>query len=140
MREVKSVIRIKSYERGSIYSRHQISRQEWRFDAIEEQRFRSTNSFSSGQENPSVEKLLNRKRKRRRKNNSTTLPSGSKSAKQHLDKNISVIPAAIYRPQVPVVSQSENSSCLERTSPVSQSYSHLTVEREPVGTAQIHWI
>ena len=40
--------------------------------------------------------------------------------------------------QVPVVSQPENSSCLERTSAVSLSYSQLTVEREPVSTAQVN--
>ena len=37
-----------------------------------------------------------------------------------------------------MVSQQENSGCLERTSAVSLSYSHLTSEREPVGTAQVH--
>ena len=44
----------------------------------------------------------------------------------------------VASPQVPVVSQPENSGCLERTSAVSQSYSQLTVERELVGTAQVH--
>ena len=37
------IIRKRNY-----FSHHQISRQEWRIDAIEEQRFRSTNSNSSG--------------------------------------------------------------------------------------------
>ena len=41
----------KKYTKEEVfYSCHQVSRQEWRIDAIEEQRFRSTNSFSSGQE------------------------------------------------------------------------------------------
>ena len=57
--------------------------QEWRIDAIEELRFRSTNSFSSGQERSFFRREpLNRKPKRK-KNKSSTLPSGPKSAKQH---------------------------------------------------------
>ena len=37
-------------------------------------------------------------------------------------------------PQAPVVSQPENSGCLDRTSPVSQSHRHLPIEEK---TAQI---
>ena len=37
-----------------------------------------------------------------------------------------------------MVRQPEKSGSLERTSSVSQSFSHLTIEREPVGTAQVH--
>ena len=44
----------------------------------------------------------------------------------------------VASPQVPVVRQPEKSGCMERTSAVSQSYSHLTIEREPDGTAQVH--
>ena len=44
----------------------------------------------------------------------------------------------VASPQISVVRQPEKSGCLERTSAVSQSYSHLTIEREPVGTAQVH--
>ena len=44
----------------------------------------------------------------------------------------------VASPQVHVVRQPEKSGSLERTSSVSQSFSHLTIEREPVGTAQVH--
>ena len=44
----------------------------------------------------------------------------------------------VASPQIPVVRQPEKSGSLERTSSVSQLYSHLTIEREPVGTAQVH--
>ena len=44
----------------------------------------------------------------------------------------------VASPQVHVVRQPEKSGPLERTSSVSQSFSHLTIEREPVGTAQFH--
>ena len=44
----------------------------------------------------------------------------------------------VASPQVHVVRQPEKSGSLERTSSVSQSSSHLTIEREPVGTAQVH--
>ena len=44
----------------------------------------------------------------------------------------------VASPQVHVVRQPEKSGFLERTSSVSQSTSHLTIEREPVGTAQVH--
>ena len=44
----------------------------------------------------------------------------------------------VASPQAPVVSQPEpeNSSCLQRTSGVSQSFRYLTIERE-IGTAQV---
>ena len=41
----------------------------------------------------------------------------------------------VASPQVDVVRQPEKSGSLERTSSVSESFSHLTIEREPVGTA-----
>ena len=44
----------------------------------------------------------------------------------------------VASPQVHVVRQPEKSGSLERTSSVSQSFSHLTIEREPVGTAHVH--
>ena len=44
----------------------------------------------------------------------------------------------VASPQVNVVRQPKKSGSLERTSSVSQSFSHLTSEREPVGTAQVH--
>ena len=44
----------------------------------------------------------------------------------------------VASPQVPVVRQPEKSGGLERTSSVSQSFSHLTIERGPVGTARVH--
>ena len=44
----------------------------------------------------------------------------------------------VASPQVHVVRQPEKSGPLERISSVSQSFSHLTIEREPVGTAQVH--
>ena len=37
-----------------------------------------------------------------------------------------------------MVSQQENYGCLQRKSAVSQSYSHLTIERELARTAQVH--
>ena len=50
---------------------------------------RQTASHQDKKEVSSEEKLLNRKRKpKRRKNKSSTLPSGSKSYKQHSDKKI----------------------------------------------------
>ena len=48
-----------------------------------------TVSHQDKKEVSSKEKLLNRKRKRR-KNKSSTLPSGSKSAKQHSDTKVQV--------------------------------------------------
>ena len=44
----------------------------------------------------------------------------------------------VASPQVHVVRQPEKSGSLERTSSVSRSFSHLTIEREPVGSAQVH--
>ena len=44
----------------------------------------------------------------------------------------------VASPKIPVVRQPEKSGSLERTSSVSQSSSHLTIEREPVVTAQVH--
>ena len=44
----------------------------------------------------------------------------------------------VASPQVHVVRQPEKSGSLEHTSSVSRSFSHLTIEREPVGTAQVH--
>ena len=43
----------------------------------------------------------------------------------------------VASPQSSVVSQSENSSCLDSTSAVSQSSRYLTIEREVVGRAQV---
>ena len=43
----------------------------------------------------------------------------------------------VASPQITVVSQPENSGCLDRTSSVTESNKHLTVEGESVNTAQV---
>ena len=44
----------------------------------------------------------------------------------------------VASPHVHVVRQPEKSGSLDRTSSVSQSFTHLTIEREPVGTVQVN--
>ena len=44
----------------------------------------------------------------------------------------------VASPQVHVVRQPEKSGSLERISSISRLYSHLTIGRAPVGTAQVH--
>ena len=43
----------------------------------------------------------------------------------------------VARPQITVVSQLENSGFLDRTSSVSESNRHLTIEGDSVNTAQV---
>ena len=91
------------------FSHYQLSRQEWRIDAIEELRFRSANSNSSENRELSFDDKLPNKRRRRRKNKSS---NASRSASQHTDmklKDSSNVRLAQQRPKkkssAPVASQ-----------------------------------
>ena len=94
LREMKSVIRIKLYERGSIFTlvtkfpaKNGESRPLKNYTSG-----RQTASHQDKKKVSSKEKPLKRKPKRK-KNKSSTLPSGPKSAKQHSVQDSSTVKA-----------------------------------------------